>query len=77
MSDTIELYNCAAQAPFLKMKSSFAPLEGDLLSIRGRTWEVLGRSFSVDNANEQHSSIRCNVIVKLAQKDCHPPQEQR
>lgn len=64
MDDRIEFFEDKNQSPFLTIESSFQPADGDLVSIRGETWEVLGRSFSVDYAESTLRRIRCNVIVR-------------
>jgi hypothetical protein len=65
VSDRIEFYLEGKQQPFLSLDSSFAPTEGDLINIEKVTYEVLGRSFTVDQAADiRLRSIRCNVIVK-------------
>lgn len=47
------------------LDSSFAPVEGELINIRKITYKVVGRSFSVDYADDMYErSIRCNVIVE-------------
>ena len=67
MTDTVEFYREDSYYPFASVDSSFAPNEGDLISIIGETWEVIGRSFSVDNANDPRcKAMRCNVIVRAA-----------
>lgn len=67
MRDKIEFYLGDSIQPFLIMESSFQPNEGDVVSILGVTYDVLGRSFSVDHADKYaERSIRCNVIVEVA-----------
>ena len=64
MSDTVEFYENGKQRPFLTVDSSFQPDDGDLISIKGKTYKVLGRSFAVDYVGEPHKAMRCNVIVE-------------
>jgi len=65
MPDKLEFYLEDKQMPFLTLDSSFQPNDGDLVNIKGVTYEVLGRSFTVDHADKMaERSIRCNVIVK-------------
>lgn len=66
MNDRIEFYEDGVATPFLWIESSFQPADGDLISILGKTWEVIGRSFSVDYADRTHRQMRCNVIVRAA-----------
>ena len=63
-TDSVEFFEGASKAPFLIVDSSFQPNDGDLISIEGRTWEVIGRSFSVDYSGTSRERMRCNVIVK-------------
>jgi hypothetical protein len=64
-SDTLEFYLGDAQRPFLAIKSSFQPNDDDLVNIKGKTYKVLARSFTVDHADDMwQRSIRCNVIVE-------------
>lgn len=64
MSDKIEFYLGEKKQPFVTLFSSFQPNDGDLVNIKGVTYVVLGRSFTVDHAGQRDESIRCNVIVK-------------
>jgi hypothetical protein len=64
MTDKLEFYFEDKQHPFLTLDSSFQPNDGDLVNIVGVTYEVLGRSFSVDHSATSERSIRCNVIVR-------------
>ena len=65
MNDSVEFYEGKKQSPFLTVNSSFHPNEGDLVNIQKVTWEVVGRSFSVDYADDgTRRKMRCNVIVK-------------
>lgn len=66
MSDCLEFFKVGVKTPFLRIDSAFQPNDGDLVSILGKTWVVVGRSFSVDYADKLHRSIRCNVIVRAA-----------
>jgi hypothetical protein len=63
-TDTIEFYEEPSKRPFLIIDSSFQPADGDLVNIEGKTWLVLGRSFTVDYAGKETQSVRCNVIVR-------------
>lgn len=64
MSDKLEFYFEDKQYPFLMLDSAFQPNDGDLVNIKGVTYKVLGRSFSVDHSGKTDQSIRCNVIVE-------------
>ncbi len=65
MSDKIEFYLDDRKHPFLTIESSFQPNTRDLVNIKGETYKVLGRSFTVDHADDiRQRSIRCNVIVE-------------
>jgi len=64
MSDTVEFYENGKQRPFLIVDSAFQPNDDDLISIKGKTYKVLGRSFSVDYVGEPLKAMRCNVIVE-------------
>lgn len=53
------------------MDSSFAPAEGELVNIKKRTYRVIGRSFTVDHADDfAERQIRCNVILEFV-SDSH------
>ena len=48
----------------LGIDSSFTPVEGDLINIKKVTYRVIGRSFTVDHADEwPDRQVRCNIIV--------------
>lgn len=67
-SDSIEFYLGDALSPFLVMRSAFQPDDGDLINIGGKTYEVLGRSLTVDHsASCAGKTIRCNVVVERQQ----------
>lgn len=64
MSDTVEFYEDGKSRPFLIVDSAFQPNDGDQISIKGATYKVLGRSYSVDYADDsRQKAMRCNVIV--------------
>ena len=63
-SDRIEFYLDGKENPFCIVRSAFQPNDGDLVNIRGITYKVIGRSFTVDRAGEHDQSARCNVIVE-------------
>lgn len=66
MRDIVEFYLLHSPSPFLRVQSSFAPVEGDLINIRGVTYIVVGRSFSVDHGDEPvYMQARCNVLVEV------------
>lgn len=65
-SDAVEFYLEGKQNPFCIVDSHFQPEAGDLVSIKGETWEVAGRSFSVDYSGKPEARMRCNVIVRAA-----------
>ena len=49
----------------MAVDSSLAPAEGELINIRKVTYRVVGRSFSIDHADDPYSrQVRCNVIVE-------------
>ena len=62
--DTVEFYFADRRHPFLVIDSSFSPDEGELISIKGKTYKVLGRSFSVDQSDTSMRRMRCNLIVE-------------
>jgi hypothetical protein len=64
MRDTVEFYKNGQRRPFLIVDSTFQPNDDDLISIKGKTYKVLGRSFAVDYAGEPLKAMRCNVIVE-------------
>lgn len=64
-TDVVEFYRNKVMQPFLCIESSFAPQDNDLINIRGETYKVLGRSFSVDYAGTMQQRVRCNVILEL------------
>lgn len=64
MTDRVEFFNGNSKQPFLWLDSSFQPSDGDLVSIEGKTWEVIGRSFSLDYSGTARQLMRCNVIVR-------------
>lgn len=69
MSDKLELYFEGKTHPFLTIASSFQPNDGDLINVKGVTYVVLGRSFTIDYAGQAHESVRCNCIVKKQKAD--------
>lgn len=62
--DTVEFYHEGHQQPFCIVDSSFQPNDDDLVSIKGVTYVVLGRSFAVDYSGKPGQAMRCNVIVE-------------
>lgn len=66
MGEIVEFYEDGRSHPFLRIASGLQPSAGDLVNIRGETWEVLGRSFTIDRAGERDQEMRCNVIVHRA-----------
>ena len=49
----------------LAIDSSFAPAEGDLINIKKVTYQVMGRSFTIDHADDiALRQVRCNIIVE-------------
>lgn len=64
MTSKLEIYRNGEQQPIYITKTEFHPITGDLINILGVTWEVLGRSFTIDMAGSPEQSIRCNIIVK-------------
>lgn len=49
----------------LRVDSSFAPMEGELINIKKVTYRVVGRSFTVDHADDVFErQVRCNIIVE-------------
>lgn len=63
MRNCVEFYLGTNAYPFCTVEAEFQPNEGELINIKGCTYRVLGRSFTVDNADSVRS-MRCNVIVK-------------
>ena len=54
----------------LAADSSFAPDEGELINIRKATYRVVGRSFTIDHADDlRERQVRCNIIVELFSGD--------
>lgn len=65
MSDTVEFFLRDQPQPFLVVDSAFQPNDGDLVNIRKVTYRVLGRSFTVDYADQpRRRQMRCVVIVE-------------
>jgi hypothetical protein len=63
--DVIEIYLGNARHPFASAQSSFAPDAGDLINIEQVTYRVVGRSFTIDHADDAaERQVRCNVIVE-------------
>ena len=63
--DRLEIW--LGETLMLALDSSFAPDEGDLINIKSVTYRVIGRSFTVDRADDVFErQIRCNVIVEVA-----------
>lgn len=61
--DVVEVY--IGKRAILRAESSFAPDDGDLITIRKQTYRVVGRSFTVDHADDYaQCQFRCNVIVE-------------
>jgi hypothetical protein len=64
-SDRLEIW--VGKALMLAIDSSFAPLEGELINIKRVTYRVVGRSFTIDQADDSFErQVRCNVIVEPA-----------
>ncbi len=64
MANTLEFYLESMQSPFLRVETQFSPVVGEQISIKGVTWVVIGRSYSVDYSSQPHQSMRCNLIVE-------------
>lgn len=64
MADKLELYFDGKVHPFFTVESSFQPNDDDLINIKGITYKVLGRSFTVDRAGHADVSVRCNCICE-------------
>lgn len=63
MEDVVEIW--IGESIIHRQKSSFAPMEGELLNMRGITYRVIGRSFTIDQAdNPRLAQMRCNLIVE-------------
>lgn len=61
--DVIEMW--VGERTLLRVNSSFAPSEGELINIQKRTYRVVGRSFTVDHADDPfQTQVRCNVILE-------------
>lgn len=67
-TDKIELYLEGSYHPFVTADSSFQPNDGDLINIHKVTYEVIGRSFTVDHVNKEEQQVRCNVILRRERK---------
>lgn len=64
-ANCVEFYLGAAQQPFCIIEAEFQPNDGDFVNIKGCTYKVTGRSFTVDHADSfTQRSMRCNVIVQ-------------
>lgn len=64
----IELYRSGVQTPFMRLREcSFQPNEGELINIERVTYEIVGRSFTVDYAGTKNQEMRLNLIVREAQ----------
>jgi len=62
--DSIEFYLEGAVKYISRVESSMVPPVGSLVSIRAKTYEVLGFTFAVDHADEfMETAMRCNVEV--------------
>jgi hypothetical protein len=62
-SDRLEVWLGAKL--LLAMDSSHSPAVGELINIKKATYKVVGRSFTVDRAdNISLRQVRCNVIVE-------------
>jgi hypothetical protein len=61
MEDIIEFY--VDDHLVTAVKSSFAPDIGEKVNIMKQTYEVIGRTYTVDYANERFA--HCNCIVNL------------
>ena len=65
MKNCVEFYLGASHMPFCTVDAEFQPNEGDYVSIKGCTYKVIGRSFTVDHADRfTERNMRCNVIVE-------------
>lgn len=60
----VEFFMKGVQRPFCIVDAEFQPSTDDLINIEGKTYRVLGRSFTVDYAHAPNKSMRCNVIVE-------------
>lgn len=67
-NDTVQFFLADRQRPFLIMDSHFAPNEGELIYVKGKTYKVLARSFSVDYSETPNQCMRCNLIVETAKE---------
>lgn len=67
-NDTVEFFVANSQRPFLIVDSHFTPDEGELISVKGKTYKVIARSFSVDYSQTPQQCMRCNLIVEAAKE---------
>lgn len=64
-ANKVEFYRGASQNPFCTIEAEFQPNDGDLVNISSVTYQVTGRSFTMDHADSfTERSMRCNVIVE-------------
>jgi hypothetical protein len=65
MKSRVEFYLAGRNNYFCGVDAEFQPNEGDLVNIRKVTYKVLGRSFTVDHADDvNQTSMCCNVTVE-------------
>lgn len=61
--DILEVW--LGDALLLRADSSFAPMEGELINISRTTYRIVGRSFTIDHADDPFErQVRCNIIVE-------------
>jgi hypothetical protein len=65
MKTRVEFYLNSRNSYFCGVDAEFQPNDGDLVNIRKVTYKVIGRSFTVDHADDiNECRMRCNVIVE-------------
>ena len=66
-TDRVEFYLDKSLNPMMIHDGSFQPEEGDLINILGTTYQVIGRSFTIDRAGSRDAVMRCNVILRVVE----------
>lgn len=64
MIDTLEVFDQKGRC-MVSVKTSFAPMVGEIISILGKSWVVEQRSFAVDYSDRPNEArVCCAVMVK-------------
>ncbi len=67
--DVIEFYDGDAKYALAIVPSSMPPPDGAKISIRGKTWEVIGVTYALDHADEpDQRGMRANVSLRATQQ---------